>query len=590
VRKAIPLAAWTLWLLIVSSPTPGYPQTGPAGYALRFHGNGANDIDRVKIQIDDPTTNAPGPPADIGATDFTLELWLKATVAENSAAAVQCGVNDNWIFGNIVVDRDRFNQERAFGLSIAGGVMVFGVRGPGFAAFTICGSTDVLDGQWHHIAVQRRRVDGVLWLYVDGRLETQATGPDGDISYPDDGTPGDFCGGPCVNDPYLVLGAEKHDAGPQFPSFAGWLDEVRLSNVLRYPAPFSRPPAPFVTDVNTVALYHLDEGSGDVITDSSGAAGGPSDGLRRFGGLPPGPEWVLSDAPLAGAQMTRVDFDNPTPPGAPSSLLIGVFQGIDFGAGQWRWEGAYDVDRTNHIFFDSASGTSRTFGFSPVPRVLTSITAFTTGAGILTLSDDVGQTLTRALASGSMQIVSTGWLRPSTVVTANFTGGWNLGVDDITYLDAAGGGTPGPGQPATVDFDDPTPSGSPASLLNGVFQGIDFGSGQWRWEAAYDVDPSNHIYFDSPTGTSRSFQFTSGPRALTSLRVFTTSAGTLTLSDDVGQTVARTVAPGSMQLVTTGWAQPSRMVTVDFTAGWELGIDDITYDTAAGSAPAAPNQ
>jgi len=32
-----------------------------------------------------------------------------------------------------------------------------------------------------------------------------------------------------------------------------------------------------------------------------------------------------------------------------------------------------------------------------------------------------------------------------------------------------------------------------------------------------------------------------------------------------------------MQPVTTGWTQPSTTVTVAFTAGWQLGVDDIVY-------------
>ena len=35
-----------------------------------------------------------------------------------------------------------------------------------------------------------------------------------------------------------------------------------------------------------------------------------------------------------------------------------------------------------------------------------------------------------------------------------------------------------------------------------------------------------------------------------------------------------------MQLVTTGWTRPSTTVTVNFTAGWSLGVDDITYSAA----------
>ena len=144
------------------------------------------------------------------------------------------------------------------------------------------------------------------------------------------------------------------------------------------------------------------------------------------------------------------------------------------------------------------------------------------------------------------------------------------------------------GQTTTVNFDTPAPPGSSFDLVNGVFQGIDFGNGQWRWESAYDVDPTNHTFFDSPSGTSRTFRFSPAPRILTSMRVFPTDAsaptGTLTLSDDLGQTITRTVTAGSMQLVTTGWAQASSVITVTFTAGWALGIDDIAYSLPGGAA------
>jgi hypothetical protein len=113
-----------------------------------------------------------------------------------------------------------------------------------------------------------------------------------------------------------------------------------------------------------------------------------------------------------------------------------------------------------------------------------------------------------------------------------------------------------------------------------VFEGIDFGTGQWAWEPAYNVNPTNHIYFADEAGTSRSFQFAVGPRVLTSLRVFSPQEGTLTLSDDVGQTLTWTVSIGSLQLVTTGWSRASTTVTVDFTAGWALGVDDIIYREA----------
>jgi hypothetical protein len=285
-----------------SSPTTG-ASTGSGGssggYSLRFHGNGTGDIDRVKIPIDElPPDTSAGPPADIGGEDFTLELWMRATAAENPAGAVVCGDNLAWINGHVVFDRDRYNQDRKFGLSIAGGILVFGTSGDGTGDHTVCGTTDVLDDAWHHVAIARRRSDGRMWLFVDGNLEAEEDGPDGDISYPDDGVPGDFCGGPCdASDPFLVIAAEKHDAGPAYPSYAGYIDEVRLSRVLRYTGPFSPVADPFMTDGDTVALYHFDEGQGAVVNDTSGAQGGPSNGIIQSGGSPEGPQWS-AETPL----------------------------------------------------------------------------------------------------------------------------------------------------------------------------------------------------------------------------------------------------------------------------------------------------
>ncbi len=254
-----------------------------AGHSLRFNGAGAGDIDRVKIRIDDPATTLPGPPADVGAGDFTLEVWLMASAAENTAPSVVCGANTAWTAGNVVVDRDRQGADRKFGLSIAGGKVVFGVSGDATGSLTLCSLSSVLDGAWHHVAAQRRRSDGFLWLFVDGNLEAQAPGPGGDISYPDAAAPAN------AHDPYVVLGAEKFDTGL---AYSGWLDELRISTKLRYTANFPRPRAPFVVDRFTAALYHFDDGSGATLHDVAGAIGGPSNGLIKRGGAANGPAWM----------------------------------------------------------------------------------------------------------------------------------------------------------------------------------------------------------------------------------------------------------------------------------------------------------
>ena len=49
----------------------------------------------------------------------------------------------------------------------------------------------------------------------------------------------------------------------------GVMDEVRISNVARYDHDFT-PSTKFEVDQHTLALYHFDEGKGDVLKDSSG--------------------------------------------------------------------------------------------------------------------------------------------------------------------------------------------------------------------------------------------------------------------------------------------------------------------------------
>src|SRR5690606_27265927 len=135
---------------------------------------------------------------------------------------------DNWINGNILIDRDVFGGGDAgdYGVSLfgTGGRLAFGVA-VGDTGNTICGTRNVADGAWHHIAVTRDASSGTLRLYVDGALDAEGSGPLGDVAHRD----GRATAWP-DSDPFLVLGAEKHDAGAAYPSYRGWLDELRVTS------------------------------------------------------------------------------------------------------------------------------------------------------------------------------------------------------------------------------------------------------------------------------------------------------------------------------------------------------------------------
>ncbi len=96
--------------------------------------------------------------------------------------------------------------------------------------------------------------------------------------------------------------------------FGGLIDEVRMSNTTRYTEDFT-PAERFEPDEHTLALYHFDEGHGDVLIDSSG---------NNHDGQIHGATWVRVDSPPAASDPEQpfdwTDFwpeDAPPPAIAP---------------------------------------------------------------------------------------------------------------------------------------------------------------------------------------------------------------------------------------------------------------------------------
>jgi hypothetical protein len=262
-RRIAVLAAVVLSVgAVVWSGTPAPLSAAPGdGASLRFGGTGSGDVDRVKIPL------RAGSVANVGAGDFTIEFFLRGSASQNRGTGCQTG-DAGWITGNVIVDRDVYGpgDRGDFGVSLSDGRIAFGVS-RGSTGATVCGHRRVLDGRWHHIAVTRRASDGRLQLFVDGRRDGWVAGPIGDVSYRVGRTT------QWPNDPFLVIGAEKHDAGQQYPSFSGWIDELRLSTVVRYRSSFTPRLRPFRPDAATAALYHFDD-SGSRARDAAGSAHG----------------------------------------------------------------------------------------------------------------------------------------------------------------------------------------------------------------------------------------------------------------------------------------------------------------------------
>lgn len=233
--------------------------------ALEFGGRGVNtpSLDRVVIPL--------LPANNLGAAAFTIEFFLKAAPGSNPLGPVCTPAADAWIEGHIIFGRDVYGpgDYGDFGVSLMQGRIAFGLA-QGTVGLTLSGSSELRDGAWHHVAPVREP-SGTLWLFVDGMLKAIALGPPGDVSYRL-GRPTSW-----TRDPFIVVGAEKHDAGPSYPSFAGRLAELRLSTIARDSASFVPPSAPFAADSATVGLFGLQETSGSLVRDRAGV----QDGERR---------------------------------------------------------------------------------------------------------------------------------------------------------------------------------------------------------------------------------------------------------------------------------------------------------------------
>ena len=256
-----------------------------------------------------------------------------------------------------------------------------------------------------------------------------------------------------------------------------------------------------------------------------------------------------------GTSEFIVDFDAPTPPGSSNSLLSGVFEGIDFGQGQWRWEGAWDANPSNHVFFDSSSGQSRNFQFAQAPAVLTGMRVSAATSGVLTLSDDAGQTFTKSLSAGRLTLIETGWTQAATTVTVNYSAGWELAVDDVRYVaESAGGGTgDGTSRRTSVPIDITHLGGTSTVTVNQRLNG-----GQWN-----------------QLGTTWNFD-TTATIAIRSLGNGTTSADAIKLVY-VGNNTALPVFPVDLR----GNTPEQASITINTTkpAGATSGIITLTtYD------------
>lgn len=239
--------------------TQEIPRFIPHGNTLNF--DGSNDI--VTISGWGTTITQP----------FTWEAWVKP-------ASGGAGNYDMILRFNT----GSSNSQAGLWYDPANQKFVYGTHG----YYTATSSSTFTAGSWYHVAGVHDASRS--YLYVNGNLEASTLSPSGPEN---------------TGMTILQIGNDTSNQG-----FLGQIDEVRLSNTLRYRDNFTPSTNPFARDFSTLALYHFDEGTGQTITDSSSNGYNGTLGANS-GSNPDDPTWVTNGGYVDSTNQTQFKVVSP---------------------------------------------------------------------------------------------------------------------------------------------------------------------------------------------------------------------------------------------------------------------------------------
>ena len=231
------------------------------GYGLvAFADNSAVEF----FGVADDTAKAPDSDSlDIDGKEFTMEAWVFTT-------GTQTGNGNEGII---------INKEDSYEMALRGGDdnLMFAINAGAWDWF---GGGKPTMNEWHHLSVTYDGTTTQTW--IDGKGGPSPTDKNTLPITPQDGDTSPFqvghrvcCGG---------------------VPFLGIIDEVRISDAVRYTKDFDPPTTEFDPDKNTRLLWHFNEGTGTKINDASGN--------KNIGALEGAPKWVKG-APISPATVVQ---------------------------------------------------------------------------------------------------------------------------------------------------------------------------------------------------------------------------------------------------------------------------------------------
>ena len=167
------------------------------------------------------------------AAEFTVEAWVNPEIADGE---------------NMVI-----NKEDVYEIAVKDGFFQTAIQPVDQGWVWLDSQGDVLDGEWTHIAVTW---DGeFVNTFVNGEFMNTF----------------DLFGDEANDSPDTFKVGRRTRGGDTHSIYTGLIDEVRISNIVRYNEDgFEVPTTAFTPDANTMALYHFDVAINGIVEDASG--------------------------------------------------------------------------------------------------------------------------------------------------------------------------------------------------------------------------------------------------------------------------------------------------------------------------------
>ena len=217
------------------SPIKGEGEVAPKPSPLVLAKRPLLEFDGVKSHIETPNWKY------TGDSSLTAEAWALSTGPRDARDE---NTNTQGLFGD---------PDNAGFYLFKGAVWDFELHdGDTYRIIAQRGSTPMGDAV--HVAGVYDRERGELRLYLNGKLHSQTS------------FKGNYMPSPNTT---FMIGANANGRVAAQEFFAGQISEVRMSKIARYRGDFT-PEARPASDADTILLYHLDEGAGEVAHDASG--------------------------------------------------------------------------------------------------------------------------------------------------------------------------------------------------------------------------------------------------------------------------------------------------------------------------------